>query len=215
MDDRLELLIGKLLDGELSPKERRLLDNELEQDGHAKELLEQMRTLHECSCGVVTHEVLGRGADPEELFERAWQQNKRSLWRRVVRVPKRDGSRLGSRIADGHVRWGSQTRGFAFGQSRFAVGVAAGFLLGLVLHFVAVQYWRTPTNISSGPPVARNVPPGRYEQMGIRPVVQPEDPRQPTREVDWYVFTDRAGNQWLIEGVQEGLVKSAAYRGSL
>ena len=39
-DDRLENLIGKLLDGEISPAEQRLLERELEQDGQARELLE-------------------------------------------------------------------------------------------------------------------------------------------------------------------------------
>jgi hypothetical protein len=29
--------------------------------------------------------------------------------------------------------------------------------------------------------------------------------------VDWYVYTDRDGNQWLIEGAREGTVRSAAY----
>ena len=51
--------------------------------------------------------------------------------------------------------------------------------------------------------------------MGITPVRQPADPRQITREVDWYVYTDRAGNQWLIEGTHEGMVKPAAYGGRL
>jgi len=217
MDDRLEVLIGRFLDGELSPKERCLLESELERDRHAKELFEQMRVLHECSCGVVTHEVLGRGADPAEVFERAWQQNKRSFWRRVVKGGlERNGLRRGTQ-ADGHLRWGPQTQRMAFGVPRFAVGVAAGLLLGLVLRFGPVPHEQiSSTNLPSPPLVAGDdVPPGGYDRMGITPVRQPADPRQITREVDWYVYTDRAGNQWLIEGTHEGMVKPAAYGGRL
>ena len=202
MDNRLELWIGKLLDGAISPQERSLLENELQRDGRARDLLEQMRTLHECSCGVVTHEIFGRGADPEEIFERAWQQNKRSFWRRAVGTPKRDGSRLGSLIADSRLQ--------------LAVGVAAGFLLGLIVQFTPVRH-TTPnlSNLPSRPPVAGDVPSGRGGPIGITPVVQTADPRQINRYVDWRVVTDRDGNQWLIEGTREGLVKPAAYRGSL
>jgi hypothetical protein len=33
--------------------------------------------------------------------------------------------------------------------------------------------------------------------------------------VEWYGFTDRAGNQWLIEGFREGMAKPASYQGDL
>jgi hypothetical protein len=200
--DRLEILIGKSLDGELSPKERCLLENELQQDRHAKELFEQMRVLHECSCGVVTHEILGRGADPAAVFERAWQQDKRSFWRRVAqRVPHREGARVGAR-ADGHLR--------------FVAGVAAGLLLGLIMNFVSVVQTKTTGDV---PPwrqqVVRNVPPGGNEQIGMVPASLPQDPGQTNREVDWYVYTDQAGNRWLVEGTCEGMVKPVAQRGDL
>ena len=214
MLDRLDILIGKFLDGALAPQERGLLETELQRDRHAKELFEQMRLLHECSCGVVTHEVLGRGADPAEVFERAWQQNKRSFWRRIARGGlQRHGWRWGAR-ADGHLR--------------FAVGVAAGLLLGLALPFVPLPHSRTPSTIPSQPPVAVDVPSGWDGQIergapvrnnGFRPPVvsvrSPGDPRQITREVNWYLYTDRDGNQWLIEGTHEGMIKPAVYRDGL
>ena len=187
-DDRLEMLIGKLLDGEISPRGRSLLESELQRDARARDLLEQMRTLHECSCGVVTHEIFGRGADPEDLFERAWQQDRTSFWRRLA-------------AADRHLR--------------FVAGVAAGLLLGLALHFVALQPSKPLMNTPSEPLAVGSVPSGWGGPTGIRPVRQPADPRQITRLVDWYVITDQAGNQWLIEGTREGLVKPAAYGGSL
>ena len=199
--DRLEILIGRLLDGELSPKERCLLESELQQDRQAKELYEQMRVLHECSCGVVTHEILGRGADPAEVFERVWQQSKRSFWRRIARGGlERKGWRWATQ-ADGHLR--------------FAVGIAAGLLLGLVLRFVPLPYSQIPSNLPSNltsqPLVAVDVPPDRYSPVEVTPVRQSAGPRRITREVNWYVYTDRDGNQWLIEGTHEGRVRPAAY----
>lgn len=220
--DKLEIQIGKFLDGELSLPERSLLETELQRDRRAQELFEQMRLLHECSCGVVTHEVLGRGADPAEIFERAWQQNKRSFWRRIARGGlERDGSRGGSYV-DRHLR--------------FAVGVAAGLLLGLTLHFVSLSHSRTPSTNPSQPLVAVDVPsgPSRPIEMGPQmghasgpasgnngfgaamvPVRAPGDLRQIQRVVDWYVYTDQDGNQWLIEGTREGMVKPAVYRDGL
>jgi hypothetical protein len=220
--DKLEILIGKFLDGELSLPERDLLETELQRDRRAKELFEQMRLLHECSCGVVTHEVLGRGADPAEIFERAWQQNQRAFWRRIARGGlQRKGWRGGAR-ADTHLR--------------FAVGVAAGLLLGLALHFMFLSHSRTPSTNPSQPLVAVDVPsvPSRQVEMGpqmrhasgpasgndglgasIVPVRAPGDLRQIQRVVDWYVYTDRDGNQWLIEGTREGMVKPAVYRDGL
>ncbi len=47
------------------------------------------------------------------------------------------------------------------------------------------------------------------------PVRAPGDLRQIQRVVDWYVYTDRDGNQWLIEGAREGMVKPAVYRDGL
>ncbi len=200
--DKLEILIGKSLDGELSPKERCLLENELQQNSDAKELFEQMRVLQECSCGVVTHAILRRGADPADVFERAWQQDKRSFWRRVAqRVPRREGARVGAR-ADGHLR--------------FVAGVAAGLLLGLILNFVSVVRTNTAGDV---PPwrsqFARNVPPDGNGQLGMLPASLPQDPVQIDPSVDWYVYTDQAGERWLLAGTREGIVQTVAERGGL
>ncbi len=239
MLDKLEILIGKFLDGELSLPERGLLEAELQRDRHAKELFEQMRLLHECSCGVVTHAIVGRGADPAEIFERAWQQNKRSFWRRIARGGlQRDGARGGA-WADGKI---PNAMGRVWDRHlRFAVGVAAGLLLGLALHFVSLSPSQTPSTNPSQPLVAVDVPagPSRPIEMssgpqtpgfalsdpspvrnggfgaGVVPVRAPGDLRQIQRVVDWYVYTDQDGNQWLIEGTREGMVKPAVYRDGL
>jgi len=182
-NDRLEVLIGKLLDGEISPAEQRVLDRELERDSQARTLLEQMQVLHECGGRVITREVRSGGADPQEVFERAWRQSRGSTWGRVAR---------------------------AGGLPRFAVGLAAGFFLGLILHLVLVGGPKPRLDATPTPEVAVA---GNQERT--RPVLEP--PRSPriTREVEWYGFTDQAGNQWLIEGFREGMARPVSYRGGL
>lgn len=182
-DDKLEILIGKLLDGEISPAEQRWLDRELEQDSRARTLLEQMRTLHECSGQVIAREVRSGGADPQEVFERAWRQSRGGVWRRVFGIG---------------------------GLPRFAAGLAAGFLLGLVLHLVLVGGSKSPAD---DPAESRIADAG--DQNRVWPVLERPDSPQITREVEWYGFTDQAGNQWLVEGLREGVAKPVSYRGGL
>jgi hypothetical protein len=138
------------------------------------------------------------------------------VWRQVAKEGlERQGWRWGAR-ADGHLR--------------FAVGIAAGLLLGLVLRFVPLPHSPIPSNLSSSSQslVAKNVPPDTDSpiQKGLPtrdnafaapvvPVRQSTGPRRITREVDWYVYTDQDGNQWLIEGAREGTVRSAAYPNGL
>ncbi len=185
--DRLEILMGKLLDGEISPAEQRILDRELEQNAQARELLDQLRELHECGRAVVLQEVRQGGADPAGLFERAWRQSRGPAWRRIVRIG---------------------------GLPRFAVGLAAGFLLGLTLHFVLVGDLKLPGDRNDGK-VAMTAPDDAGDRGEAWPVrARPGSP-QVTREVEWYGFTDQAGNQWLIEGLREGVARPASYHGGL
>ncbi len=187
-DDRLEILIGKLLDGEISPSERRILDCQLEKDGRARELLEQMRVLHECGREIVERRVQQGGAAPGEVFERAWRQSRGSGRLRIIRLG---------------------------GWSRFAVGVAAGLLFGLALHWVPGGGLQPPMDLAGRELVARDTP---VQAEGLRESwrgLQPRTPDQVTREVEWYGFTDPAGNHWLIEGYREGVVKPASYHGGL
>jgi anti-sigma factor RsiW len=182
-DDRLEILMGKLLDGEISPAEQRLLESELEHNSQARELLEQLRTLHECGREVVAGEVLRRGA----------QQHKKSFWRRVAR-------------ADGHLH----TLFSTLGEPRFAVGLAAGLILGLGLHFVLVRGVE-PRPAETMRPVAGDVRVRTDDWNRVRLAASPREGGEITRNVDWYGFTDEAGNRWLVQGVREGAVKPVAY----
>ncbi len=187
-DDRLEILIGKLLDGEISPAEQHVLDRELEKDAQARELLEQMRVLRECGREIVERQVRQGGDAPGDVFERAWRQSRGSVRQRIVRIG---------------------------GPSRLAVGMAAGFLLGLALHFVLVRNARSSIEDTNPPGIVKETPAGTAVPDESWRKLQPRTPDPVTREVEWYGFTDQAGNQWLIEGYREGMVRPASYHGGL
>jgi anti-sigma factor RsiW len=186
MNDKLEIVIGKFLDGEISPAEQRWLDDELQRNDQARELLDQLRTLNECGRQAVASEVLEQGRGPEEILELTRQRHQISRWRRLIR-------------ADGH--------------RRFAAGLAAGLVLGLILHFVLISGNSAGTkpvdrsSVAGGVPVRANP-----DEVGE---VRVSNPRPVMRNVDWYGFTDRSGQQWLVEGIREGSVQPAVYYGDL
>ncbi|MHC4169259.1 MAG: anti-sigma factor family protein [Planctomycetota bacterium] len=107
--EALEIMIGKYLDGEITPSEQRLLEAELDRDPQSKELLGQLQEMHERCGEVVAAELLGRGESADEIFERAWRRQSGQPLRLMAKMR-------------GHVR--------------FAVGLAAGLVIGLALHFV-------------------------------------------------------------------------------
>jgi hypothetical protein len=106
-EQTLEILIGKYLDGEITPAEKDLLDAALQEDSQARELFEQLQQLNQDSRQVIASEILESGKQADEIFEQAWQQAKHSK-RRIVKIG---------------------------GFLRFAAGVAAGLIIGLTLHF--------------------------------------------------------------------------------
>ena len=106
-DDMLEVLIGKYIDGEITPSEQGMLDGAMEKDPTVKELLERLAELHETSAEAIGSEVLDRGKSAEEIIYLAWR-----------------GKRHG------------RAKIFSSGVLRFAAGLAAGLLIGLALHFI-------------------------------------------------------------------------------
>ncbi|MBN2271535.1 MAG: hypothetical protein JXN61_13035 [Sedimentisphaerales bacterium] len=106
-DDMLEILIGKYIDGEITPSEQGMLDGAMEKDSKVRELLEQLTELHGASAEAIGTEVLDSGKSAEEIIDLAWQ-GKRRRWAKI----------------------------FSGGTLRFAAGLAAGLLIGFVLHFV-------------------------------------------------------------------------------
>jgi len=184
-EEMLEILIGKYLDGEITPSEQQILQKELDSDPNAKELLEQLQALNERSCEAVATEIIGRGKEAEEIFEQAWQQ--RQAANPLRRILKMDG------------------------RLRFAVGLAAGLAIGLMLHIVlsfvsTPQSESIPTNM-----VAQSTSDGIGTEELTLPQLQTVPAENSLRNVDWYSFTDKQGNQWLIEGLRENVVTPVVY----
>lgn len=179
----LEILIGKYLDGEITPGEQHLLDTALEEDSQARELFEQLQDLHRSSRQVVASEILERGKATDDIFEQAWQQQTKHAPRRM-------------RKAGGYLR--------------FAAGLAAGLIIGIALHF---------TLLAHSTPQSSDVPPNAIMTNDLQTpplLITPSEGRENViRNVDWYSFTDETGDQWLIEGLRESIVRPAAYHEGL
>jgi anti-sigma factor RsiW len=106
-NEMLDILMGKHLDGEITPDEQRLLDQFLATDDAAREEFESFRRLHELTRSAVS-EALDGGKPMEEVFEAAWRQS--SPARRI------------------------RNRLFRWEWALAAAGLAAGLLLGFVIH---------------------------------------------------------------------------------
>jgi hypothetical protein len=115
----LEILIGKYLDGEITPGEEDLLNAALEEDSQARELLEQLQQLNQESHQVIASEILESGKQADDIFEQAWRQTKHSSGRLI------------------------KISGFL----RFITGVAAGLLIGLTLHYAVLTDSTTKSNL--------------------------------------------------------------------
>lgn len=182
--EMLEIMIGKHLDGEITPSEQRLLEAELERDPQAKELLSQLQELHGRCGEAVGSELLGRGGTPEEIFERAWRQQSRQPLRSILKIR-------------GHIR--------------FAAGLAAGLVIGLTLHFV-LPVFSPPAGDQAQQEFAVREPENKVEvERPALPAFVSDPAPDVIRNVDWYNFTDSQGNKWLVEGLREDIVKPAVY----
>ena len=126
-EDMLEIMIGKYLDGQITPSEQRVLEAELDSNFEAKELLAQLQDLHQLSCELVASEILDRGENADEIFERAWQQRRKYPSIGIIKLS---------------------------GPLRFAAGIAAGLVIGLALHFTVLTR-STPPIIRQEPPIAQ------------------------------------------------------------
>ncbi len=179
----LEILIGKYLDGQITPDEQHLLEEALKEDSQAKELFEQLQDLQQCTRRAVASEILEHGKTPDEVFEQAWRQMKHPSPRMIK----------------------------AGGYLRFTAGVAAGLIIGLALHF---------TLLTHSTPQSTDVPPNTIMTNDIQQkpyllIIPPEGEENVIRNVDWFSFTDQTGDQWLVEGLRESIVRPAAYHQGL
>jgi hypothetical protein len=186
--ETLEILIGKYLDGEISPAEQRMLETELKNDPHARDLLEQLRDLHGQTRQALASAVFEQGKTPDEIFEQAWR-----------RRTKRPFLSFGA----GHGRW------------RFAAGLAAGFALGLALHLVLTLNSSPRPGGIKPKPIAQAT--DNYLDVYTQPLSAPltKDAQKTIRNLDWYGFTDKDGVRWLVQGVRENKVRPAVYQEGL
>lgn len=185
--EMLEILIGKVLDSEITPSEQQLLDVELEHNPQARELLRQLQDLHEASSEVITSEIAQQGRAAEDVFEKAWQQQSKSPLRHRMKL----------------------------GRLRFAAGVAAGLMIGLALHFVLPSVSEPRSDRIRPRAFVENTDDQTDAERPDLPQFVTDPVGNVFRNVDWYNFTDKEGNQWLIEGLREDIVKPAAYSGDL
>jgi hypothetical protein len=186
--EMLEILIGKYLDGEITPSEQQILETQLNKDPQSEMLLRQFQDLHERSSEVVTSELLGQGKTPEEIFALAYQRQSKNPFTKITAYR-------------GHIR--------------FVTGVAAGLIIGLALHFVLPNAPITQNESNNQYATASNTNNQADPQTQRLPQYLTNSAANVTRNVDWYNFTDKNGNQWLVEGLSENKVRPAVYDGQI
>lgn len=186
-EEMFEVLIGKFLDGEITPSEQRLLEAKLDSDPKASELLEQFQNLHDRSCEVLASELLEKGKSPQEIFDKAFKQSKHKR-HHIIKLNE----------------W-----------MRFAYGAAAGLIFGIAMHFILLQTSPEINVPPASPALSDNKKLMKLDETILLPPVQELNPNQTSRNVDWYNFTDEQGNQWVVEGLRENFVRPASYQQGL
>ncbi len=186
--EMLEVLIGKYIDGEITPSEQQMLEEAMESNPDTRELLEQLQDLHQRSCEVISSEVLEQGRAADEIFEQAWLHRKKNSLHRLTKV----GGRL-----------------------RFVAGLAAGLVIGLTIHFTLPARPIPRNELVSEQPIAKSdVDEPVMEDESLRLLPSNHSP-EVFRNVDLYSFTDKDGDHWIVEGLRENIVTPAAYNGDL
>jgi len=191
----LEILISKHLDGEITPAEERLLEAELERNPQVRRLLQELREVHELSQGALRGELVEAGRSPGEVFAAAAAQQ---------------GGRGGWRFRVGGLR----------GAAKFAVGAAAGFLVGWAAFAVFQRSSPAPDPAPAGEGTSTlaerrdeqaSFDAGGGEQNRPRPLKA-----EPAGVLPYYFsYGDPAGGEWLLEAYPGNEVQPAAYQGDL
>ena len=183
----LEILIGKYIDGEITNAEQCVLDAELKNNPQARELLEQLQDLHEHTHSAVSSEILEQGKSTEEIFEQAWQQAEYTS-ERIIKPA---------------------------GRIRFAAGVAVGLIIGLIFHFTLAVQPQQQSNDQQQEPIVQEINIQPNPAITSAPMPPYNNNANVIRNVDWYSFTDEDGDQWLIEGLHENIIRPAVYNEGL
>jgi len=176
----LEVLMGKYIDGEVTEREMEILDEELERNFEARELLAQLQELDKQGREAVSSEVLDEGAQASEVFERAWRRRKHTVLG-VLRP----------------------------GWVRFVSGLAAGLLVGIGLHVVMAGQAPSGVQGQAGVVQVPHVPGGVQKASTVNP--SKVSTRTVMRNVDWFSFTDKDGDEWIVEGLRKDVVRPASY----
>jgi hypothetical protein len=190
-NENLDILMGKFIDGEISPAEQTMLDEQLAGDASSRELLERFRRLHEQTRQVVREELATDAAPVEEIFERAWNS----------------------------AFSGTQFIGWRIGGEwmRFVAGLAAGLVIGAGLMWAAMGTARNNGNtpIARPGPMETANPIAQVERHD--PIAeQPSDAmRTENRKINWVTFPEPSGDQLLIEGFERQRITPAMYYGDL
>jgi hypothetical protein len=155
--------------------------------------------------------ALEEDSQARELLEQLQQLNQNS--RQVVASEILESGKQADEIFEQAWQQSKHSKGRIIkigGFLRFASGVAAGLIIGLTLHFTILAD-STPQNNLMSP-----------DSIKVADVQSPSEPIFPSeieenvfRNVDWYSFTDESGDQWLIEGLRESIVRPAVYEEGL
>ncbi|MBN1818188.1 MAG: hypothetical protein JW828_12580 [Sedimentisphaerales bacterium] len=170
--EMLEILIGKFLDGEITPAEKRLLDERIACDESAGRLFEQWQFLHQ-QMQQTADAQMGLGRSAEEIFKQAWRQSRSSTVQGAARFLSR---------------------------MRFITGLAAGLILGLGIHFALLNASEKPTGMEGTTTIAEVNPVDNRNPVNGSSSLATMSARPVSRNVDWYNFTDSSGNEWMVEG---------------
>jgi hypothetical protein len=179
----LEILIGKFIDGEITIKEQEILDEEFEHNFEARELLKELQELDKQSREAVSSEVSACGKDASDIFECAWQRRRHPVFRFLTPTS---------------------------GWFRFATGLVAGLLIGIGLHFVLSSQAVPPPSTQQQMAVQGSQVPGDIQASAVTTLPNPST-KTVNRNVDWFSFTDKSGDQWIVEGLRKDIVRPASY----
>lgn len=187
---QLEVLISRYLDGEISAREMEDMRAMVDSDDQAKDLFDQMVRLHRCCQDAIQTRVIQQGRPMEDLIASAWEGHQSHIWlgriRRVV-------------------------------SSQFVSGLAAGLVVALLVHLAVTSQRSTPPTPSgseaAGVPSAVTTAATDEGLTGRTTELTEAVPKQDAvGQVDYYTFTDRQGNHWVIEGLSEERVQAVGYR---
>ena len=189
-EDMTELLMGKFLDGEITPAEQQFLEAEMRQNPQARQLMRELEQLHELTEQVLASELIEKGRSAEETFKRAAQQTPLRHEHRRIKL-----------------NW----------WQRAAAGAAAALLVCLSIYVAFSQSKGGPIEIETqqpAPQIARLEPPGDPD-IRSDSTIYPVQPVRYGPRPDFYFFQAPDGAKWLIENTPQNQVRRAVYNGDI